>query len=121
MLPTLRLIAVPHPIQPPTFIPQLELALPLITKRRKTRGEDNLRPEEDEVQHKASTSPYSGSTTTEEQTCHESTDASDSLQDLTNHIQGRSDYPIASGGFWDIWKCELVKPNEIVEVGPSSW
>ncbi|OAX33964.1 WD40 repeat-like protein, partial [Rhizopogon vinicolor AM-OR11-026] len=80
------------------------------------RDEDKLRQKEDDGQRKASTLPYSESTATEAQTCQESTDVSDSLQDLTNHLQGRSDYPIASGGFGDIWKCELVKANETVEV-----
>jgi hypothetical protein len=42
--------------------------------------------------------------------------ASDVLQDLTDQLQGRSSYPITSGGFGDIWKCELVKLNEIVQV-----
>jgi hypothetical protein len=35
----------------------------------------------------------------------------DSLQDLTNQLEGRSNYLIASGDFEDIWKCELVKLN----------
>jgi hypothetical protein len=42
--------------------------------------------------------------------------ASGSPQDLTDQLQGRSNYPIASGGFGDIWKCDLVKLNEIVQV-----
>ncbi|OAX30934.1 kinase-like protein, partial [Rhizopogon vinicolor AM-OR11-026] len=67
-------------------------------------------------QRKGSTSPYSKSTATEKQPRQESTDASDSLQDLTNYLQGKSDYPIASGGYGDIWKCELVKASETVEV-----
>ncbi|KAG1831052.1 kinase-like domain-containing protein, partial [Suillus variegatus] len=33
------------------------------------------------------------------------------LQDLTDDLQGRSRYPITSGGFGDIWKCDLVKPD----------
>jgi hypothetical protein len=37
-------------------------------------------------------------------------------QDLTNELQGRSRYPITSGGFGDIWKCELVKPDGTVQV-----
>jgi hypothetical protein len=37
-------------------------------------------------------------------------------QDLTNELQGRSRFPVASGGFGDIWKCELVKPDESVQV-----
>ncbi|OAX34481.1 kinase-like protein [Rhizopogon vinicolor AM-OR11-026] len=78
--------------------------------------EDKLKLKDDGGQRKASTSPYLESTATEDQTLQKSMDASDSLQDLTNHLQGRSDYPIASGGFGDIWKCELVKPNETVEV-----
>jgi len=39
-----------------------------------------------------------------------------SLEDLTDRIQARSNYPIASGGFGDIWKCILVNPNEVVQV-----
>ncbi|OAX30887.1 hypothetical protein K503DRAFT_806602 [Rhizopogon vinicolor AM-OR11-026] len=78
--------------------------------------EDKLRQKEDDGQRKASTLPYSESTATGAQTRQESMDVSDSLPDLTNHLQGRSDYPIASGGFGDIWKCELVKLNETVEV-----
>ncbi|KAG2342720.1 WD40 repeat-like protein [Suillus weaverae] len=41
---------------------------------------------------------------------------SHSPQDLTNELQGRSRYPITSGGFGDIWKCELVKPDGAVQV-----
>jgi len=41
-------------------------------------------------------------------------------QDLTNELQGRSRYPITSGGFGDIWKCELVKPDGTVRVCPAS-
>jgi hypothetical protein len=33
------------------------------------------------------------------------------LLDLTHEIHGRSSYPVASGGFGDIWKCVLVKPS----------
>ncbi|KAG1744293.1 kinase-like domain-containing protein [Suillus lakei] len=40
----------------------------------------------------------------------------DSPKDLTNELQGRSPYPVASGGFGDIWKCELVKHSETVQV-----
>ncbi|KAG1811891.1 uncharacterized protein BJ212DRAFT_1373920 [Suillus subaureus] len=40
----------------------------------------------------------------------------DSLEDLTNELQRRSRYPIASGGFGDIWKCDLVKPSGTVQV-----
>ncbi|KAJ8583892.1 kinase-like protein [Rhizopogon salebrosus TDB-379] len=42
--------------------------------------------------------------------------ASYSLQDLTDRLRGKSNYPITSGGFGDIRKCELVKLNEIVQV-----
>ncbi|KAG2097014.1 uncharacterized protein F5147DRAFT_715762 [Suillus discolor] len=41
---------------------------------------------------------------------------SHSLRDLTNKLQGRSRYPITSGGFGDIWKCDLVKPDGTVQV-----
>ena len=41
-----------------------------------------------------------------------------SLQDLTEEIQ-KSAYAIAAGGFGDIWKCELVKPNGTVEVAQA--
>ncbi|KAG1867297.1 hypothetical protein DFJ58DRAFT_130842 [Suillus subalutaceus] len=53
------------------------------------------------------TSSFSETTTTEEE---------DSLEDLTNELQRRSRYPIASGGFGDIWKCDLVKPSGTVQV-----
>jgi hypothetical protein len=46
--------------------------------------------------------------------------ALDSLQDLTNEIQGRPPFATASGGFWDIWKCYLVKSDGTVEVGAVS-
>jgi hypothetical protein len=39
-----------------------------------------------------------------------------SLEDLTHEVQGRSSYPIASGGFGDIWKCVLVKPSRAIQV-----
>ncbi|KAG1831048.1 kinase-like domain-containing protein [Suillus variegatus] len=38
------------------------------------------------------------------------------LQDLTDDLHGRSRYPITSGGFGDIWKCDLVKPDMTVQV-----
>ncbi|KAG2060053.1 WD40 repeat-like protein [Suillus hirtellus] len=41
---------------------------------------------------------------------------SHTLQDLTDELQGRSRYPITSGGFGDIWKCDLVKPDMTVQV-----
>ncbi|OAX34041.1 kinase-like protein [Rhizopogon vinicolor AM-OR11-026] len=86
-------------------------------KREEDRQNQNkLRPKENDDQRKSYASPYSESTATEEQTSQESSDASDSLQDLTNQLQGRSNYPITSGGFGDIWKCELVKLNETVQV-----
>ncbi|KAJ8580069.1 kinase-like protein [Rhizopogon salebrosus TDB-379] len=40
----------------------------------------------------------------------------DLLRDLSGQLQGRPDYPTMSGGFGDIWKCKLVKPNETVQV-----
>jgi hypothetical protein len=46
--------------------------------------------------------------------------SSHSSQDLTNELQGRSRYPIASGGFGDTWKCDLVKTDWIVQVCPAS-
>jgi ferredoxin len=33
-----------------------------------------------------------------------------------HEVQGRSSYPIASGGFGDIWKCVLVKPSSAIQV-----
>jgi hypothetical protein len=42
------------------------------------------------------------------------------LPDLTKELQGRGPFAIASGGFGDIWKCQLVKSNGIIEVGPAS-
>jgi hypothetical protein len=57
----------------------------------------------------------------EEQVNRESTGSvSDLLPDLTNELQGRSSYVVASGGFGDIWQCVLVQPSRIVRVGPSS-
>ncbi|KAG1744290.1 kinase-like domain-containing protein [Suillus lakei] len=41
---------------------------------------------------------------------------SHSPRDLTSELQGRSRYPITSGGFGDIWKCDLVKPDGTVQV-----
>ncbi|KAG1796466.1 kinase-like domain-containing protein [Suillus variegatus] len=38
------------------------------------------------------------------------------LEDLTKQVQGRPRYPTAFGGFGDIWKCVLVKPNRPIEV-----
>jgi hypothetical protein len=42
------------------------------------------------------------------------------LPDLTKELHGRGSFAIASGGFGDIWKCQLVKSNGIMEVGPAS-
>ncbi|KAG2746361.1 glycoside hydrolase family 38 protein [Suillus brevipes Sb2] len=39
-----------------------------------------------------------------------------SVEDLTHEVQGRSSYPIASGGFGDIWRCVLVKPSSAIQV-----
>ncbi|KAG1811893.1 kinase-like domain-containing protein [Suillus subaureus] len=39
-----------------------------------------------------------------------------SLEDLTNKVQRRSSYPVASGGFGDIWKGVLVKHGRDVQV-----
>ncbi|KAG2752833.1 kinase-like protein [Suillus brevipes Sb2] len=58
-----------------------------------------------------STSP-SSETTTEESPG----SASDSPEDLTSKLQRRSRYPIASGGFGDIWKCDLEKASGTVQV-----
>ncbi|KAG1731636.1 uncharacterized protein EDB91DRAFT_1252071 [Suillus paluster] len=44
------------------------------------------------------------------------TSTSDPLKNLTNELQERPQYPIASGGYGDIWKCVLVKPGETVQV-----
>jgi hypothetical protein len=44
---------------------------------------------------------------------------SDTLQDFTNQLQRKSNHPVTSGGFGDIWKCNLVKLNEVVQVGPA--
>jgi len=40
----------------------------------------------------------------------------DSSQDLTKELQKISQYPVAFGGFGDIWKCDLVKPGGNVQV-----
>ncbi|KAG1747598.1 kinase-like domain-containing protein [Suillus lakei] len=42
--------------------------------------------------------------------------ASGSLQDLTNELQDRSPFAIACGGYGDIYKCYLVKPDGTVPV-----
>ncbi|KAG2035173.1 hypothetical protein BDR03DRAFT_545238 [Suillus americanus] len=39
-----------------------------------------------------------------------------SLEDFTNKVQRRSSYPVASGGFGDIWKGVLVQHSRIVQV-----
>ncbi|KAG1884466.1 hypothetical protein F4604DRAFT_207905 [Suillus subluteus] len=39
-----------------------------------------------------------------------------SLEDLTNKVQRRSSYPVASGGFGDIWKGDLVKHSRVFQV-----
>lgn len=41
-------------------------------------------------------------------------------QDLTNQLQRRSRFPIASGGFGDIWKCCLVERSGTVQVAVKS-
>jgi hypothetical protein len=45
---------------------------------------------------------------------------SHSPQDLTNKLQGKSRYPVACGGFGDIWRCELMNPDGTVQVRPAS-
>jgi hypothetical protein len=93
-------------------------------KQEDEQNEDKLRRKEEElhrmadgVTRKAGISPYSETTATEEQCSEESAgSASDVLEDLSDQLQGRSNLPTMSGGFGDIWKCELVKPNEIVQV-----
>jgi hypothetical protein len=58
---------------------------------------------------------------TEEQVKQESLDSKPYfLPDLTKELCGRGSFAIASGGFGDIWKCQLVKSNGIIEVGPDS-
>jgi hypothetical protein len=58
---------------------------------------------------------------TEEQVKQESLDSAPYfLPDLTKELRGRGSFAIASGGFGDIWKCQLVKSNGIIEVGPDS-
>ncbi|KAJ8583404.1 kinase-like protein [Rhizopogon salebrosus TDB-379] len=57
----------------------------------------------------------------EEQVNRESTGSvSDLLPDLTNELQGRSSYVVASGGFGDIWQCVLVQPSRIVRVAAKT-
>ncbi|OAX35236.1 kinase-like protein [Rhizopogon vinicolor AM-OR11-026] len=80
------------------------------------QNEDKLRPKEDEGQRKTCTAPDAESTPVEQPTSQGSMHASDLLQDLTDQLQGRSNYPITSGGFGDIWRCELVKLDETVQV-----
>ncbi|KAG1811896.1 uncharacterized protein BJ212DRAFT_499284 [Suillus subaureus] len=63
-----------------------------------------------------STSPSPEATAIVEEASQELPDSvSDSLEDLTNELQGKSSFPAASGGFGDIWKCILVKANENVD------
>jgi hypothetical protein len=58
---------------------------------------------------------------TEEQVKQESLDSARYfLPDLTKELHGRGSFPIASGGFGDIWKCQLVTSNGIIQVGPAS-
>lgn len=38
------------------------------------------------------------------------------LQDLTKELQNRSQYPVTCGAYGDIYKCDLVKPDGIVQV-----
>lgn len=38
-----------------------------------------------------------------------------SFNDLTQHLRKQSGYPIAHGGFGDIWKCSLVLPPRFIE------
>jgi hypothetical protein len=66
-----------------------------------------------------STSPSSETTTEEEADQESPGSASDSLEDLTNELQRRSRYPIAFGGFGDIWKCDLVKASGTIQVGSA--
>jgi hypothetical protein len=88
------------------------------------QNEDKFRPMEkefhgmaDEIVRKTGISPYSETTAIEEQHSQDlAGSASDLLRDLSGQLRGRSDYPTMSGGFGDIWKCELVKLNEIVQV-----
>lgn len=37
------------------------------------------------------------------------------FNDLTQHLRKQSNYPIAQGGFGDIWKCSLVLPTRFTE------
>ncbi|KAG1818661.1 kinase-like domain-containing protein [Suillus subaureus] len=38
-----------------------------------------------------------------------------SFNDLTQHLRKRSNYPIAHGGFGDIWRCSLVLSTQFTE------
>jgi hypothetical protein len=38
------------------------------------------------------------------------------LQDLTNYINKIGNYPVASGGFGDIWKCIYKTDRRLIEV-----
>lgn len=40
------------------------------------------------------------------------------LQDLTKELQKSSPFPITCGGFGDIYKCQLVRPDGTVPVRP---
>lgn len=102
----------------PSYIQQFE--------EEDERDENKLRLKEEEIQgwtdritRKTSTPHFSE---TEKRTSPAIPHSTlNSLQDLTNQLQGRSNYPITSGGFGDIWKCELVKSDETIQVGLSPW
>ncbi|KAG1860395.1 hypothetical protein F4604DRAFT_1138525 [Suillus subluteus] len=61
-----------------------------------------------------STSPSPEATATVEEASREL--VSNSLEDFTYQLQGRSSFPTACGGFGDIWKCILVRANRNVDV-----
>jgi hypothetical protein len=110
-----------NPASSPSTSCQFEEAA---AKQEDEQNEDKLRRKGEElhrmadgITRKTDISPYSEATAIEEQRSEESAgSASDVLEDLSDQLQGRSNLPTMSGGFGDIWKCELVKPNEIVQV-----
>ncbi|KAG1744289.1 kinase-like domain-containing protein [Suillus lakei] len=87
--------------------------LNLALNRQRPDFSDHASPPTSQI-HNPQTHVLSNLTAIAEQAAPGSTP--DSPQDLTNELQGRSRYRITSGGFGDIWKCDLVKPDGTVQV-----
>ncbi|KAG2035684.1 hypothetical protein BDR03DRAFT_514792 [Suillus americanus] len=41
------------------------------------------------------------------------------LQDLTKELQNRSTFPVTCGGYGDIYRCYIVKPDGTIPVRPA--